>query len=98
MAKYRSKTFVVDAAEARQTEQIQTTEGTLTAQPGDWIVTGVRGERYPVKPDSFEAMFEPAEEGRREQRDRERDEQEQPTPRDEETKDESEKDESQRSA
>jgi hypothetical protein len=26
--------------------------------PGDWIITGVRGERYPCKPDIFEATYE----------------------------------------
>ncbi len=27
--------------------------------PGDWIITGVKGERYPCKPDIFEATYEP---------------------------------------
>jgi hypothetical protein len=26
--------------------------------PGDWIVTGIKGERWPVKPDIFEATYE----------------------------------------
>lgn len=26
---------------------------------GDWIITGVQGERYPCKPDIFEATYEP---------------------------------------
>jgi hypothetical protein len=28
--------------------------------PGDWIITGVKGERYPCKPDIFEATYDPA--------------------------------------
>lgn len=28
--------------------------------PGDWIITGVQGERYPCKPDIFAATYEPA--------------------------------------
>ena len=28
--------------------------------PGDWIVKGVAGEFYPVKPSIFEATYEPA--------------------------------------
>jgi hypothetical protein len=28
--------------------------------PGDWIITGVKGERYPCKPDIFVATYEPA--------------------------------------
>lgn len=27
--------------------------------PGDWVVTDVQGERYPVKPDIFTATYEP---------------------------------------
>ena len=37
---------------------ITTLEGVMTAIPGDWIVTGVKGERYPCKPDIFEATYE----------------------------------------
>lgn len=28
--------------------------------PGDWIITGVKGERYPCKPDIFAATYDPA--------------------------------------
>ena len=31
----------------------------MMASPGDWIITGVKGERYPCKPDIFEATYEP---------------------------------------
>lgn len=40
---------------------IETLEGPLTVSPGDWIITGVQGERYPCKPDIFEATYEPVE-------------------------------------
>jgi hypothetical protein len=30
--------------------------------PGDWIITGVKGEVYPCKPDVFAATYEPASE------------------------------------
>jgi len=33
-------------------------EGTMTAQPGDWIIRGVKGELYPCKPDIFAATYE----------------------------------------
>ena len=29
--------------------------------PGDWIITGVKGEVYACKPDIFEQTYEPAE-------------------------------------
>lgn len=37
---------------------IQTLEGRMTVKPGDWIITGVRGEHYPCKPDIFAATYE----------------------------------------
>lgn len=38
---------------------IDTLEGGHTVCPRDWIITGVQGERYPCKPDIFEATYEP---------------------------------------
>lgn len=37
---------------------IDTLEGTMFADPGDWIIKGVKGEFYPCKPDIFEASYE----------------------------------------
>ena len=40
---------------------IFTLEHTVRAHevtPGDWIITGVQGERYACKPDIFEATYE----------------------------------------
>ncbi|MCK9370858.1 hypothetical protein M0R04_13190 [Candidatus Dojkabacteria bacterium] len=37
---------------------INTLEGKMTAQKGDWIIKGVKGEFYPCKPDIFEATYE----------------------------------------
>jgi hypothetical protein len=41
---------------------IETLEGTYKVTPGDWIITGVKGEHYPCKPDIFEATYERVEE------------------------------------
>lgn len=38
--------------------KIETLEGVMTAQPGDWIIKGVKGEFYPCKPDIFAATYE----------------------------------------
>lgn len=43
---------------AEKREVIKTLEGDMVAEPGDYIVTGVKGERYPVKPDIFPETFE----------------------------------------
>lgn len=39
--------------------EIETLEGTMRADEGDWIIQGVQGELYPCKPDIFEATYEP---------------------------------------
>lgn len=42
---------------------IHTMEGTMRGDVGDWIVRGIKGEFYPVKPDIFTATYEPVEIG-----------------------------------
>jgi len=37
---------------------IETLEGGHIVCPGDWIITGVKGEHYPCKPDIFEMTYE----------------------------------------
>ncbi len=37
---------------------VETLEGFMVASPGDWVITGVNGERYPCKPDVFEKSYE----------------------------------------
>lgn len=44
-----------------KTLAIKTLEGTMTANLGDWIIQGVKGELYPCKPDIFAATYEPVE-------------------------------------
>jgi hypothetical protein len=41
--------------------QIDTLEGSHQVTEGDWIITGVKGERYPCKPDIFAATYDPVE-------------------------------------
>ena len=40
---------------------IKTLEGNMEAHVGDWLVRGIKGEYYPVKPDIFSALYEPVE-------------------------------------
>jgi hypothetical protein len=37
----------------------QTLEGPLRVKDGDWIIKGIQGEYYPIKPDIFEKTYEP---------------------------------------
>lgn len=53
-----------DCVEARGTIPnhyvVQTPEGPADVSNGDWIITGVKGDHYPCKPDIFAATYEPA--------------------------------------
>jgi len=55
----------VETASEKQVEDygwsfvINTLEGPHVVTAGDWIITGVKGERYPCKPDIFDATYEP---------------------------------------
>lgn len=37
---------------------IETLEGCHEVTIGDWIITGIKGEYYPCKPDIFETTYE----------------------------------------
>ena len=39
---------------------VDTLEGGHIVCPGDWIITGVKGEHYPCKPHIFAETYEPA--------------------------------------
>ena len=58
--KYRKKPVVIEAYQTDKELDIETLEGTMHASVGDYIITGVRGEQYPCKPDIFEQTYEPA--------------------------------------
>ncbi|MGI9124674.1 MAG: RyR domain-containing protein, partial [Mycobacterium sp.] len=49
---------VVQARKANPGEVVDTLEGPLTAQAGDWIVRGAAGELWPVRPDVFHHQYE----------------------------------------
>ena len=58
MAKYRKKPVIIEAYQTDRELDIQTLEGTMHADIGDYIITGVKGETYPCKPDIFEQTYE----------------------------------------
>ena len=55
---YRKKPVIIEAYQTNEEVYIQTLEGVMKANPGDWIIRGVKGELYPCKPDVFEATYE----------------------------------------
>lgn len=59
--KFKSYTKKPIAVQAYQTEEeiyIETLEGVMKADKGDWIIRGVKGELYPCKPDVFDLTYE----------------------------------------
>lgn len=43
---------------SEQAIEIATLEGLMVAEPGDWIIRGIKGEFYPCRSDIFEATYE----------------------------------------
>ena len=59
--KYRKKPIIIEAYQTDKVMYIETLEGIHKADIGDYIITGVKGEQYPCKPDIFEQTYEPME-------------------------------------
>lgn len=59
--KYRKKPVVIEAYQTDVEMDIETLEGVMHADVGDFIITGVEGEQYPCKPDIFWKTYEIAE-------------------------------------
>lgn len=59
MPKFIKKPVIVEAYQTEHEMQIETLEGIMTASPGDWIIIGVNGEKYPCKPEIFEKTYTP---------------------------------------
>ena len=41
--------------------KVNTPDGDMTVMPGDWIITGTKGEHHICEPDIFEMTYEAAE-------------------------------------
>ncbi len=54
----KKKPVIVNAEKVNEVTYINTLEGRMKAEKGDWIITGVNGERYPVKPEIFKKTYE----------------------------------------
>ncbi len=51
MAKYRKKPLIIDAVKLLQPTLVETLEGTMKGNKGDYLITGIRGEQYICKED-----------------------------------------------
>jgi len=55
--KYRKKPVIF----VESTFLLTTPEGILAINADDWVIRGVQGELYPIKPDIFEMTYEKVE-------------------------------------
>lgn len=62
MSKFRKKPVIIEAIQLKEVVFIQTLEGVMRGDIGDWLITGVAGEQYPCKDAIFQATYEPVEE------------------------------------
>ena len=60
--KFIKKPVIIQAYQTDVQLDIPTLEGVMHASVGDWIITGVRGEQYPCKPEIFQETYSPYEE------------------------------------
>lgn len=56
--KRRPEAYMQDCPGVCDIGEIETLEGPHLVRSGDWIITGVKGEHYPCKPDIFEATYD----------------------------------------
>lgn len=54
---YVKKPVIVEAYQTDKEEYIETLEGVMKANKGDWIIRGIKGELYPCKPDVFDETY-----------------------------------------
>lgn len=60
MGKYRKKPVMLEAVQITRPMTVETLEGTMRGNPGDWLITGVNGEQYFCRDDIFRGTYEPA--------------------------------------
>ncbi len=56
--KYRKKPVVIEAAQLTVPASVETLEGVMKGNIGDWLITGVKGEKYFCKDDIFKMTYE----------------------------------------
>lgn len=59
ICKYRRKPIVVRAYRTYERVIVNTLEGDMLAEPGDYIIIGINGEKWPCKPDIFQQTYWP---------------------------------------
>lgn len=58
MPKFRKKPVIIEAIRISREMTVKTLEGVMTGGPGDWLITGIKGEQYFCKDDIFRKTYE----------------------------------------
>lgn len=56
---FRRLTVSVRAKQLTERVSIDTREGTLIGEPGDWLITGIEGEQYPLRRQHLSSPLRP---------------------------------------
>lgn len=56
---YRKRPIIIQAALLTEPADINTLEGTMHGNVGDYVIRGIAGEMYPIKADIFAKTYEP---------------------------------------
>lgn len=59
LKQYRKRPVVVFASLMDEEFEVETLEGVMHGNAGDYLICGVKNELYPCKPDIFEATYDP---------------------------------------
>ena len=62
MPKFVKKPIEVEAIRLTERIEIETLEGTMIGNQGDWLITGMNGEKYPCKHEIFVHIYDPVSE------------------------------------
>lgn len=57
-AKAIKKPIPVRCIQIDETFEVETLEGKMKGQPGDWLVVGVNGEMYPIAKEIFQKTYD----------------------------------------
>jgi hypothetical protein len=56
---FRKRPVIIRARRIETEMHVDTLEGRMRGNPGDWMITGVKGEQYFCKDDIFRMTYEP---------------------------------------
>ena len=56
--KARKKPIAIQVIQIQEPFEVETMEGLMKGQAGDWLVVGVNGEMYPIANDIFKKTYD----------------------------------------